>query len=79
MSLEAVEAGEFSSPFFLLSSFFSFLFSDRTARIGESGMSLLIEERRGMPLEDLAEPRVLASRSGGGRFTRDGTHAPEKF
>jgi hypothetical protein len=45
MSLEAVEgAEEFSSPFFLLSSFFSFLFHDRAARIGESGMSLLIKK-----------------------------------
>jgi hypothetical protein len=57
MSLEAVAARESSqvpSFFFLLSSFFSFLFSDRAVRIGESGMSLLIEERRRKPLRSLA-------------------------
>jgi hypothetical protein len=41
-------------------------------------MSLLIEERR-KSLRSLGEPRVSASRSGGGRFTRDGTHADEEF
>jgi hypothetical protein len=71
MSLEQIGRGLLES-FFLLSSFFSFLFSDRTARIRESGMSLLIEERRREPLRSLAS-------SGGGRISRDGTHGSEKL
>jgi hypothetical protein len=55
MSLEAVEARKSSQvPSFFFSSFFSFLFPDRAARTGESGMSLLMEERRRKPLRSLA-------------------------
>jgi hypothetical protein len=40
-------------------------------------MSLLIEERK--KTRGLLTRAVLASRSGGGRFTKDGTHALEKL
>ena len=45
---------------------------------GKAECALLIEERRRKP-GDLFTREVSASRLGGGRFTRDGTHAPEKL